>query len=87
VQAVRCDHDPTARRDPGCPDHPRGNRVIVVPDPLLETPIAAVAWEHVYLATCLDAPSLASFVDDHYAMSPEDLCFPGFSPTDGVWCP
>lgn len=67
------------RDDPLCREHANGSRVIVVPDPALDVPIAAVAWEHVYLATCLDEDSLAAFVDAHYARAPENLCAPGAS--------
>ena len=62
--------------DPVCREED-GPRVIVAPDPTLEWPIAVVAWEHVYLATCLDRPSLEAFVNEHYGMAPEDLCVPG----------
>lgn len=71
-EALRADRD-----DPSCREHPNGSRVIIVPDPTLEVPIAAVAWEHLYLATCLDEPSLRAFVDAHYAQAPEDLCIAG----------
>jgi hypothetical protein len=60
-----------------CRDHPAGSRIIIAPDPTLDVAIAAVAWEHLYLATCLDEPSLTAFVDAHYAQAPEDLCAPG----------
>jgi hypothetical protein len=63
--------------DPLCRDHPNGNRIIVVPDPELETPIAAVAWGHVYTATCLDEVSLRAFVTEHYAQAPENFCNAG----------
>lgn len=79
-EQLRADRD-----DPSCRDHPNGSRVIIVPDPSLEVPIAAVAWEHVYLATCLDETSLRAFVDAHYAQAPEDLCVPGVTPPNS--CP
>lgn len=72
--------------DPLCRTHDNTNRIIVVPDPELEVPIAAVAWEHVYLATCLDEPSLRAFVDAHYGRAPENLCSPGVH-AEGAWCP
>ena len=70
--------------DPACRDHDNGSRIIVVPDPELDVPLAAVAWEHVYLASCLDLASLEAFVDAHYARAPENFCSPG-TPTPS--CP
>ncbi len=67
-----------------CRDHPAGSRVIIAPDPALDVPIAAVAWEHVYLATCLDEPSLTAFANEHYGRAPEDLCYSG---TTSPFCP
>lgn len=67
------------RVDPLCRLHPAGNRIIVAPEPRLDVAIAAVAWGHVYLATCLDEASLRDFVAAHYAEAPEDLCAPGQS--------
>ncbi|MGE0784844.1 MAG: DUF3105 domain-containing protein [Sandaracinaceae bacterium] len=65
--------------DPLCRDHPMLRRIIIAPNPGQEAPIAAVAWEHRYTATCLDEPSLAAFVTEHYAHAPENLCAPGTS--------
>lgn len=65
--------------DPLCRSHPAGNRIIIAPEPRLDVAIAAVAWGHVYLATCLDEASLTDFVSAHYAEAPEDLCAPGQS--------
>lgn len=76
-----------ARDDPGCRDLTPMNRFVVAPDPGLEWPIAVVAWEHVYLATCLDVPSLTAFVDAHYDHGPEALCAPGFDGSADAWCP
>lgn len=73
--------------DPICRGSGADNRFILVPDPTLEWAVAAVAWEHVYLATCLDRPSLDAFVAEHYARAPEDTCFPGVDRADTAWCP
>ncbi len=73
------------REDPACRARGGDNRIIVVPDPELEVPIAAVAWEQLYLATCLDEPSLGAFVDAHYGRGPEDTCAPGAALDP--WCP
>jgi len=63
------------------------HRLIVVPDPTLEVPIAAAAWGRVYRATCLDPSSLEEFVTLHYANSPENLCAPGRDDSATGWCP
>ncbi len=75
------------KTDPVCTDMPTQNRIVVVPDPDLPVPVAAVAWENAYLATCLDVPSLQAFVDTHYGNGPEQECAGGLNPLDGVWCP
>jgi hypothetical protein len=72
------------REDPACRARGGDNRIVVMPDPELEVPIAAVAWEHLYLATCLDEGSLRAFVDARYARAPEDTCAPGASLDP--WC-
>jgi hypothetical protein len=66
--------------DPEC-TAPARTRMIVVADPLLpaETPIAAVAWGAMYTATCVDPPSIQSFIRDFYGRGPEDFCADGAS--------
>lgn len=73
--------------DPVCRDEAWPNRIIVVPDPELEWPIAVRAWEHVYDATCLDRASIEAFLGEHYAHAPEDFCFPGTDLSSTGWCP
>lgn len=73
--------------DPLCRVEDAPTRLIVVPDPTLVEPIAAVAWEHVYTATCLDPPSLRAFLDAHYGRGPEDLCIAGVDRSATGWCP
>lgn len=74
--------------DPVCRLEDVATRFIVVPDPTLPVPIAAIAWLHVYEATCLDDASLRAFVAAHYGMATEALCVPGISaPDGGTWCP
>ncbi|MFO0710342.1 MAG: DUF3105 domain-containing protein [Sandaracinus sp.] len=73
--------------DPLCRDEDWRARVIVVPDPALEVPIAAVAWGHVYEATCLDPASLRAFVTAHYDMATEHLCAAGVDLSPTGWCP
>lgn len=74
--------------DPLCTGASR-DRFILAPDPTLTVPIAIASWTHLYTATCIDLPSIQSFVDGTYAMAPENFCFPGadFSTADGGWCP
>jgi hypothetical protein len=52
-------------------------RVIIAPRAENDTAIAAAAWGHTYHADCVDAPSLAAFINAHYAQGPENLCFAG----------
>ena len=73
--------------DPRCSGHGVRNRMILVPDPDLETPIAAVAWERLYTATCFDAASLSAFIEDAYGHGREDLCHPGVDFSATAWCP
>lgn len=65
-------------QDPLCDEAVR-TRMIVVPDPDLDVPIAAAAWGHLYRATCLDVPGLTAWVRAHYGQSPETLCAQGIS--------
>ncbi|GAB4213330.1 MAG: hypothetical protein OHK0013_37130 [Sandaracinaceae bacterium] len=71
--------------DPLCRDDDR-NRIVLAPAPDLEWPIAVLAWEHVYVATCLDRPSIDAFFDAHYARGPEDTCAPGVDLSAMGWC-
>lgn len=74
--------------DPVCSLEASPTRFIVVPDPALPVPIAAVAWRNVYEASCLDDASLRAFVAAHYGMGSESLCVAGQTPPDGgTWCP
>jgi hypothetical protein len=52
-------------------------RVVIVPDPLLDVPVAAAAWGWTYKASCLDLASLTDFAKAHYGQGTEDLCAPG----------
>jgi Protein of unknown function (DUF3105) len=61
--------------DPAC-SGPK-NRVMLLPDPLLDTSVAVAAWGATYRADCVDPPSLLAFAKKHYAKSPEDLCADG----------
>ncbi len=76
-----------AQVDDVCRAAGRDNRMIVVPEPRLRTPIAVLAWEHIFEATCFDDAAIREFVAAHYAHAPEDLCAAGFRPTSGPFCP
>ena len=62
--------------DHGC-TLPIRHRAIVAADPLLATPIGAVAWNVSYTASCVDPAFLDTFAADHYAHGPEDFCADG----------
>jgi len=73
--------------DPVCMSQPWKDRIIIVPQPTLDVPLAASAWGHVYTATCWDEASLKTFVDLYYAHGPEDLCAGGTDLSSTGWCP
>ncbi len=52
-------------------------RVVIVPDPLLDVPVAAATWGWTYKAACLDLPTLTDFAKTHYGQGTETLCAPG----------
>jgi len=63
--------------DPICPQGlPR--RVILVPDPLLDVPIAASAWGFTLRANCFDEQAFADFFSAHYGQGLEPVCFDGW---------
>lgn len=78
----------TSEADPACSSTAARNRIIVVPDPTLDVPVAASSWGHSYKATCFDEPSLRAFITEHYAMATENFCSAGMdrSVDGGVWC-
>jgi hypothetical protein len=55
-------------------------RVILTPDPLLKTPIAASAWGATYTATCIDPPSIAGFIAKRIGRGTEMICGGGQAP-------
>jgi hypothetical protein len=56
-------------------------RVIVTPDPLIDTTFAAAAWGAFYKGNCFDFPALGAFFDTYYAKAPENFCFDGIDVT------
>jgi hypothetical protein len=75
--------------DPLCLSIPGGPaaRVVLTPDPLLETPIAAATWGATYTATCIDVPSLRAFANAHYGNGREPLCADGLDVSIDDPCP
>lgn len=62
--------------DPSCPPDVRV-RIVIAPDPAIDTPVAAAAWGWTYKSDCLDATTLGEFVSSHYRQGTEDICAPG----------
>jgi hypothetical protein len=62
--------------DPQCAPAVK-RRVVVVPDPLLDTTFAAAAWGWALESSCFDLAMLAPFYDAHYAQAPENTCADG----------
>jgi Protein of unknown function (DUF3105) len=62
--------------DPSC-DPTTRVRVLIVPDPLLDVPVAAATWGWTYKAACLDLPTLTAFARDHVNQGTEDTCASG----------
>jgi hypothetical protein len=65
--------------DPMCTAAGQGVRVrtIITPDPLLDVPVAAVAWGWTYKAECADFATLKAFALEHYGRGTEALCANG----------
>jgi hypothetical protein len=74
--------------DTTCPGEPNGPnaRMVLTPDPDLDTPIAAAAWGATYTATCIDEASLLAFTKAHYGKGPEDLCADGLDISSAAPC-
>lgn len=66
--------------DPLC-TAPVKSRVVVTPDPLIDTKFAAAAWGTFLKSDCLDLTALGAFMDAHYGMGPEILCADGLDVT------
>lgn len=56
---------------------PVRNRIVVTQDALLDVPIAAMAWQQIYRASCVDTDALRAFVAAFYDRGPESLCAQG----------
>lgn len=72
--------------DPLC-TAPLRARIIVTPDPLIETKFAAAAWGALYEGDCFDFAALGVFLDMYYAKAPENTCYDGvdvLAPGSGI---
>jgi hypothetical protein len=56
------------------------HRLLVIPDPLLDVPFAATAWGGHLKGECFDADRVRAFVDAHYGMTYENICYAGIDP-------
>ena len=63
--------------DPQC-----GNsaRALLTPDPLLNTPVAVIAADHVLSGSCVSPNAINSFVTTHRGRAPEQICAGGTRP-------
>lgn len=71
--------------DPLCvmsPTNAMRSRIVVAPDTSIAEPIGLSAWRATYTATCIDPPSLLSFIEDHYGQGTEQVCAQGKDPAD-----
>jgi Protein of unknown function (DUF3105) len=75
VEGLRKVRDAVAT-DPSC-DTATRVRVVIVPDPLLDVPVAAATWGWTYKAACLDLPTLTAFAKEHVNQGTEDTCASG----------
>jgi hypothetical protein len=57
------------------------SRVLLAPDPDLETPIALSAWGATYTATCIDPTSIAEFIAARIGRGTEMVCGGGKAPS------
>ena len=56
-------------------------RIIMLPDPELDTRFAASAWGYTLKAKCFDKSAFTSFYCEHYDRAPEAICTSGRDPT------
>jgi hypothetical protein len=49
-------------------------RIILTPDPELDSRWAASSWGHVLRADCFDEEAFGSFARDHVGQAPENIC-------------
>lgn len=74
-------------QDPYCIANGDGlSRVLLTPDPKLDTPIAISAWGATYSATCIDPGSIAAFIGARIGHGTEMICGGGQIPAT-ITCP
>jgi hypothetical protein len=73
----------SAPAEASCTDGPR---LLLIPDPLLDTKWAASAWGVTMRANCFDKATFEAFYENHRGHGPEDICSPGedFRNSDGT---
>jgi hypothetical protein len=72
--------DPRCCSESGC-DFPV-SRVILTPDPLLETPWAAASWGYTLTADCFEPEVFAAFIDERRGQGAEAVCADGADLSD-----
>lgn len=60
---------------------PLKSRIIVTPDPELDTRFGVSAWGSLMKSDCLDLAALGVFLDEHYGKAPENFCVDGVDVT------
>lgn len=73
--------------DPSCSASGAARRIVLTPDPLLDTKWAAAAWGWTLRASCFEPAVFSEFVAAHYAHAPEDECAAGTLIGDGGLVP
>ncbi|HSS37823.1 MAG TPA: DUF3105 domain-containing protein [Polyangia bacterium] len=64
--------------DPNCGASLHKNRIILMPDPNLNTRFAATAWRWTLKSNCFDAAAFQQFFDAHYDHGNEVICSDGW---------
>jgi hypothetical protein len=67
--------DPLCCTGPNCTGAP--TRLILAPDPRLDTPWAAAAWGFTLVAECFEPDEFRAFVEAHRGRGPENVCSDG----------
>jgi uncharacterized protein DUF3105 len=68
--------------DPLCPTPGPKRRVLMAPDPWLDTKWAASVWGWTLRAACFDKVAFARFLSERYGQGPENFCSDGIDLVD-----
>jgi hypothetical protein len=68
--------------DPLCPPAGPKRRVLMVPDPFLDTKWAVSVWGWTLRAACFDRAAFGQFVSSRYGQGPENFCSDGIDLID-----